>query len=239
MTPINQQAVDRYWALEMGYGSGLPQEVAGVTCTAQEAYTGVQFLRRGESLVIASPPQGVSSITQGVRDLPCHEVFSVEFVERLLGPNISKVLGPAHVSYADRSTFRAAAVATCRLLTPGDDAARHELVAAMSPAELEQSGLDSEEAPAFGEFADGVLCAVASYRTWEPRIAHIIVATHPHHRRRGHGQRVVSALAVHALANDLILQYRALAVNSNSLALAKSLGFQPYGSTLYARLRSA
>ena len=128
---------------------------------------------------------------------------------------------------------------SCRLLLPEDAAICRSFTAALSSAEIEQSGFDSREAPAFGAFASGVLCAVASYQIWEPRIAHITVATHPDYRRHGYGRVAISALAEHAFARNLILQYRALASNENSLKLGRSLGFQQYCSTIYARLSTA
>ena len=93
--------------------------------------------------------------------------------------------------------------------------------------------------PAFGAFSADVLCAAASYTVWEPSIAHIIVATHPDHRRKGFASAAIGALAADAFARGLILQYRAVAWNTSSLALAHALGFSHYCSTLYVRLRAA
>lgn len=86
-------------------------------------------------------------------------------------------------------------------------------------------------------FSGDSLCAVASYELWLPSIAHISVATHPDHRRRGFAQAAIQALATAAFARGLILQWRAVAWNTHSLALAQSLGFAYYGATLYVRLR--
>jgi ribosomal protein S18 acetylase RimI-like enzyme len=236
MTPANQQEVDRYWAVEMATGLDVTPNAGEVICTAQRLYSGVQLFQRNRLLIIAAPPHLVDFIATEIRDLPIRNIFSVEFVERLLISRTEKILGPAHVSYADKSTFRSASLTSCRLLTAADAALFQSFTAALIPAELEQSGFDAEETPAFGAFAAGFLCAVAGYRIWEPRIAHITVATHPDFRRRGHGQVAVSALAEDAFSRNLILQYRALASNENSLKLGRSLGFQPYCSTIYARL---
>jgi GNAT superfamily N-acetyltransferase len=211
----------------------------GTLCTVQHSYAGVQFFLRAGLLVVASPPHRSQLIAARVRGLPVGQVFSVEFVKRLLSPDVGKILGPACVSYADDSTFRPAPADSCRMLTPDDAAIRHALAAALNPTEIEQSGFDAHESPAFGVFADGALCGVASYEIWEPRLAHITVATHPDYRRRGYGRAVVSALAKHALGRGFILQYRALASNENSLALARSLGFLRYASTINARLPTA
>jgi ribosomal protein S18 acetylase RimI-like enzyme len=113
-----------------------------------------------------------------------------------------------HFSRTDpfRSTFNPSPVISCRLLTPEDTAICRSFTTALSAAEIDQSGFDSRETPAFGAFASGVLCAIASYQIWEPRIAHITVATHPDYRRHGFGRVAVSALAEDAFARNLILQ---------------------------------
>lgn len=220
----------------MGAGIEFMANAPAVTCTIQQLYLGAQFFRRDGFLIIASPQYLADSIAAGVSDLPLQKIFSVEFVERLLGSRVEKILGPAHVSYADSSTFRPSPIVSCRSLTPDDAAIGQKFAAALTAAELEQSGFDPKEAPAFGVFSGKDLCAVASYQIWEPRIAHITVATHPGYRRRGYGRVAVSALAEHAFARNLILQYRSLASNENSLKLGRSLGFQQYCSTIYARL---
>ena len=51
--------------------------------------------------------------------------------------------------------------------------------------------------------------------------------------------RYLSSLADHALARKMVLQYRAVECNENSLALGRSLGFAYFCSTIYARLFSS
>jgi predicted GNAT family acetyltransferase len=101
---------------------------------------------------------------------------------------------------------------------------------------LEDSGFSAEAFPAFGVFSGARLCAAASYSIWKPSIAHIIVATHPEHRRRGFAKATIHALAKDALDRGLILQWRAVAWNVSSLALAQTLGFKHYCSTIFARI---
>jgi len=234
--PGNQQIIHQYWATEMGMAPDFAPNAGGVICTAQQIYPGVQFFQREEFLVVAAPPPLVGFITDEVRGVPIRDIFSIPFVESLRIPGARTILGPARVGYADRSTLNPAPVVSGRLLTLADAAICQVLAAVLSPADIEQSGFHAGDAPAFGVFADNVLCAVASYRIWEPCLAHIIVATHPNYRRRGHGRMVVSGLAQLAFERNMILQYRALASNENSLKLARSLGFQRYCSTIYARL---
>jgi GNAT superfamily N-acetyltransferase len=235
MTLAHQQDIESWWSSDLAMPPDLHPRPGEVQVLAQAMYAGVQFFHRDDWLVIAAPPHRADGIAARVRHLPIGEIFSVAFVERLLSPDVGMILGPAHVSYADAATFCPSPTNGCRPLTADEAADCDALAAALSTTELEQSGFEAHKQPAFGAFTNGVLCAVASYEIWEPRIAPITVATHPAHRRGGHGRAVVSALADHALGQGLVLQYRALAANVNSLALGRSLGFQHYCSTIYAR----
>jgi GNAT superfamily N-acetyltransferase len=235
MNPSHQQDIDLFWSAELALPPGFQPKAHEVHVIAQELYSGVQFFQREDWLVIAAPPQRVTPITEWVRGATVSEVFHVGFVEQMLLPDVGKIIGPAHVAYADDTQFHPSPAVSCRMLTAADGEIMHALAASLSRAELEQSGFDADEFTAFGAFADGTLCAVANYQVWEPRIAHITVATHPDHRRRGHARAAVSGLAKHAFAQGLVLQYRALAANTHSLTLGRSFGFRHYCSTIYAR----
>ena len=235
MNPSHRQDIDLFWSTELALPSGFQPKSVEVHVVAQELYSGVQLFQRDDWLVIAAPQQRVTPITSSVRGASVSEIFQVAFVQRMLSPDVGKILGPAHVAYADDTMLHSSPSGSCRMLSTADAEAMHALAASLSHADIEQSGFDAGEFPAFGAFADGTLCAVASYRVWEPRIAHIIVATHPEHRRQNHARAAVSALSEHAFAQGLVLQYRALAANDSSLALGRSMGFGHFASTIYAR----
>jgi len=163
----------------------------------------------------------------------------VEWLQRVFAQDAERILGPAEVNYADETIFRSERRHFTRPLSASDSAAYSALAAALDSKEVEDSGVSSEAFPAFGAFSDQILCAVASYEIWETSIAHITVATHPNYRRRGFAKAAVGALATAALDQGLILQWRAVAWNKNSLALARDLGFKHYCSTLYVRIRDS
>lgn len=89
---------------------------------------------------------------------------------------------------------------------------------------------------AVGVFADAELAAVAGYEVWDGCIAHLNILTHPARRGRGFGREAVAALARTALDRGLVPQYRVLADNAPSLAVAAAVGFQPYATSLALRL---
>jgi GNAT superfamily N-acetyltransferase len=227
-------AIEKYWAQEFGFASGFGE--LQICCKVQHLYSGVQMFRRDRLLIIAVPPELHDLFQDAIDHSNSKDLFSVDWLQSVLGSRAEKIIGPALVYYADETTFDSKVTDGDRMLADSDSDAYRDLQSALNATELYESGLSAEHFPAFGAFSEGKLFAVASYSIWEPSIAHIIVATHPDHRRQGFAKRAVSVLAAHALDRGLILQWRALAWNTNSLSLAIELGFQHYCSTIFARL---
>ena len=239
MRTDSEEELDRYWARELGAAPGFLGNSPQVRCTVQRLYGGVQLFKRGRQLVLAAPPDRAELVQDKVRGLSVDELFSVDWLQGVFDQDAERILGPAHVYYADSTTFRPDGALAGRPISSVDAGAYRALAAALDSNELEDSGFSGDSFPAFGVFSGGVLCAAASYRVWEPSIAHIIVATHPQYRRRGFAGAAIRSLAADAFDRGLILQWRAVSWNENSLSLARSLGFSHYCSTLYVRLRSS
>ncbi len=236
MKTHSREQLDRFWADKLGIDSSLAS-TPNICCTVQHLYSGVQLFTNGERLVIASPPDKAELIKKAIIDVSAEEAFSVEWLKRIFANDAERIIGPAEVNYADETSFRSEPSHRGRALLASDAVAYRRFVAALDPKE-EDIGVSSDAFPAFGAFSDDTLCSVASYEVWKPCIAHIRVATHPSYRRRGFAKAAVRALAVEPLENGMILQWRALAWNKNSLSLARDLGFNYYCSTLYVRLRN-
>lgn len=235
MNDKTRRVADAFWAHDLGAESGFA--TLPVSCTVQRLYNGVQIFRRDGAIVIAVPPEKHEHIRDSLSGLSPDELFSVEWLQRVLGPDIEGIRGPAEVFYADETSFRPADTMQARALSQSDLPAYRILEDALDPKDSEDSGFSSGKFPAFGVFPDDVLCAAASYSVWEPSIAHIIVATHPQHRRRGFAKAAVSALAEDAMGRGLVLQWQTVVWNTNSLALARDLGFEHYCSKIFARCR--
>jgi GNAT superfamily N-acetyltransferase len=242
MKAYSREQIDQFWSYELGIGSSL-SSTPNICCTVQHRYSGVQLFANSERVVIASPPGKAELIQNAIIDLSPEEAFSVEWLQRIFANDAERIIGPAEVNYADETSFRSEESHGGRALLATDSDAYHGLVAALDPKEVEDSGVSfrpiSETFPAFGVFSDYILCSVASYEVWKPSIAHIRVATHPNYRRRGFAKAAVQALAAAAFDSGLILQWRAVAWNKNSLSLARDLGFNYYCSTIYVRLRTS
>lgn len=231
------EQIDRFWAQELGLDSGLAG-TPGLLCTVQQRYSGVRLFSNGERLVIAAPPAKAEFIREAIFNVSAEDAFSVEWLSCTFADDAERILGPAEVAYADETSFRTELNHGGRALSASDSATYRQLVAELESEVVEETRITADTFPAFGAFSGDTLCSVASYEVWEPAIAQIRVATHPSYRRRGFARSAVQALAAAALDRGLILQWRALASNQNSLALARSLGFNYYGSTLYVRLRN-
>jgi predicted GNAT family acetyltransferase len=63
------------------------------------------------------------------------------------------------------------------------------------------------------------------------------VITHPQHRGHGYGRAVVSRLTEEALHQGLGPQYRTLEANAPAMAIAHTLGFMHYATTVAVRLK--
>jgi GNAT superfamily N-acetyltransferase len=237
MKAHSREQLDRFWTDKLGIDSSLAS-MPRICCTVQHLYSGVQLFANSERLVIASPPDKAEQIQNAIIDVSPEEAFSVEWLQRIFAEDAEKIIGPAEVTYADETSFRSETSRRGRALVTSDSDTYRELVAALDPKEIEESGVTIPTFPAFGAFSDDILCSVASYEVWKPSIAHIRVATHPNYRRRGFAKEAVQALATEAFDYGLILQWRAVAWNENSLSLARDLGFSHYCSTLYVRLRN-
>ena len=229
------RVIDAYWSQDLNVPS--IRSTASLSCVVHQD-AGVQLVRRGGIVVISAAAQYAERLQLALKGRLPEEIFSIDWLSETLRDHAEKILGPAEVTYADPTTFRVPDGDAARLLSETDLPAYAALQAALSADDYEASGFTAGVFPAFGVFKDSTLCAGSNYVVWEPSIAHIHVATHPQYRRRGFAKATIRVLAAHAFERDLILQWRALASNTNSLSLAYDLGFEHYCTTIYARCRT-
>lgn len=146
----------------------------------------------------------------------------------------ARVVGPAFIGYADATTYAPCADGEARLLGDDDAPSVDALRAACEPLAWEHGGAARAEI-AVGAFAGATLAALASYRIWGERIAHISIVTHPAHRGRGLGTAAVRAITRIAIERALVAQYRTLVANAPSMAIARRLGFVRWAVSLSIR----
>ena len=238
--PQTLAEVDTFWASWLG--CRLEEIASGAVRVApcsETCHQQIFLFRRGLTCIVsvADPSGGrlIGEVKSIVKDRPVGEVFDDGFWKEQLGGRVQRIVGPAHIGYADESDFQSAASAEARVLDDNDEGELRRLATACEEPEWEHSGIEFARRPVFGCFEGDTLVAAASYEVWGARIAHVGVVTHPAHRGKGFGKSVVAGICRHALGEGLILQYRTLAANAPSVAIARSLGFQEYAETYAIR----
>lgn len=146
---------------------------------------------------------------------------------------LAEALGPATLAYCDAPAFRPAGSGAVETV-PADGVGA--LLARVPASDAGESGLAEIASPAFVVRAGSDVIAAAGYRTWPGRTAHISVLTAPAYRGRGLARAVATAAVSHALAADLLPQWRARPRASRRVALA--LGFRELGAQLSIRLEA-
>jgi hypothetical protein len=142
-------------------------------------------------------------------------------------------LGPARLLYG-RSDVGAPGADEVTTLEPGSDEVV-ALLAAVSPAEAGESGLDGVTSPVFVRRDDaGAVVAAAGYVAWPAATAHVCVLTAPASRGLGHAGAVGAAAVGHATRHGMLSQWRAQV--GPSVAVARRLGLHDLGAQLSLRL---
>lgn len=146
---------------------------------------------------------------------------------------VAELMGPAELGYADAATATLVLSAGVRQSTL-DEPAVERLLARVSPDDLMESGVGYVTSPMFVVRDEEVPVAVAGYRVWAGRFAHLSLLTDPERRGEGLGRKAASAAAAHALGEGLVLQWRARPVDSR--AVGRALGFVEFGTQVSLRL---
>lgn len=124
-----------------------------------------------------------------------------------------------------------APAAQVRRLTAADADLFTALVAACSPADLDEAEVALDDWDVLGVVSDGALTAVASAYLWaDSQIADLGVITHPEHRGQGRARALVRAFCGRLVAIGYEPQYRCDPENLASAAVARSAGLAAFGT---------
>jgi hypothetical protein len=236
-----RQIIDAYWAQRLGTGAAVLERDA---CTViahggdMQGYHGVYALRTQTGCVVSAPPALETTIRTAIGERSPSQVFDSAFLQRAVGEQVERVVGPASIAHADDSDFVAAPASHVLQLRDGDRDALVRLRDACDETEWEQVGIDPGSSdPVFAAFDEGSIVAAVSWKEWGERIKHVGIITHPAQRGHGHGLAVASAITAHGLSIGGIMQWQALQSNAPSLAIGRRLGYQPRYESLALRLR--
>ncbi|MFJ9448352.1 GNAT family N-acetyltransferase [Kitasatospora sp. NPDC101235] len=188
----------------------------------------------GAAIVTAPSEEAAGRIRKSLAELPADKLTDPEALRTALPT--SEVLGPAALAYVAPDAFRPAAPPEGLRMEelPGGYFELGDLEQAAGPEDADEAGLDEMSSPAFIVRVEGRVVAAAAYREWPGGAAHIGVLTAPAWRGKGLARATGSAAVRHALAQDLLPQWRARTPASRKVAVG--LGFSELGSQLSVEL---
>jgi len=237
-----QQRADAYWAEYFGCLAD-DLHVARTLVVPHAAladYAGAYLMRTGEACIVSAPAHLLRHTSDALGVLPPTETFDVAVVSACFGSAVERVIGPAYQGYIDSDSFRPVDSRGARVLDERDTPALRRLVEACGEDEWRHSGIgNGDQQEVFGCFVGDELAAAGMGEPRNETLWHIGIVTHPSYRGLDYGRGVVSAIAAHGLESGLIPWYQTLQVNTPSIAIAQSLGFSQYATTLAVRLRQA
>ena len=194
---------------------------------APEGWVGVVDLRG--SVVVATPVELAARLTLMLeRVSTISELTDPERASAIFGP-FRETLGPAVLLYGRPNR---SALATPSVIGPlaNDHPQVLDVISQASPYEVDESALAETTSGVFVALdASGMPAAACGWRPWPHGVAHISVLTAAEHRARGFGRAAAQAALNAAVTAQLLPQWRAVASNSASIALATSLGMEPVG----------
>ncbi|HST62472.1 MAG TPA: GNAT family N-acetyltransferase [Longimicrobium sp.] len=242
LAPATIDTVDGYWAAFLGVPRSRlrpPHPLAIPHAAELSGYRGIYVQAFGAAPLVSLPAELFVPCGQAAAEAAAQGLEEdADRWRAVFGERVDRLVGPAVISYADAGTFRGVSIAAeLRPLTEADRPALAALRGAMPAEEWDHGGGEYDGTTVFGAFLDGVLAARAGYEVWAGRIAHLGAVTHPAHRGRGLGAAVFASATRAALEAGLVAQHRALQSNTNSLRIARRLGFVPCATSLAVRLR--
>ncbi|MFJ3205140.1 GNAT family N-acetyltransferase [Streptomyces sp. NPDC086989] len=188
----------------------------------------------GGSAVVTAPSDGAAAVVRDVLgELSLQALRDGARGSALIREAfaVSRMLGPATLSYASPAGFRpAGADAPAVQQLPAAHPDVRSLEQAAGQEDAGEAALDEITSPAFVVRAQGRVVSVAGYQMWPRRTAHISVLTALEVRGRGLARVTASAAVSHALAAGLLPQWRARPAASRRVAAA--LGFEELGFQL-------
>lgn len=235
------EIADRWWARDFACApSDLRPDVTQVQAHAGRMVgaAGIWILVVGPAPLVSLPPGAMEALAERARTWSSGLVADPAALAAQVRPLVAeRIVGPAFIGYGTEETLDLSPAQGARRLTPRDRDAVDRLRASCGDEEWDHGGSDPDAVPVFGCFDDrGRVLALAGYKTWGDAIAHIAIVAAPDHRGRGLATQAVARAARHALDAGLLPQHRTLEANGPSMGIARRLGFERYGFSVFVRL---
>lgn len=193
-----------------------------------------------ETCVVVIPPKAVEAATAALAGIDPRAAFTAETLGGLVGPG-TLVEGPSSHSYVSERTFRGSVDDAVEPIHGADDRLL-AFLKANDRADLAESGFPLDPASADPDttrfwvlLEGGRVVAAGNMTEWRNLPADVGVLTHPGERGQGLGTRLVASMVAATLPLTGVVRYRALSAHHQSLAVARRLGFEPFGQNYRAR----
>jgi hypothetical protein len=204
----------------------------------REFWYGIYVLAFDKSVCVFAPKELVDGVARVIADHDGETLLEVPTWEALLGTHLRSAYGPIlhHYLLDARHLAPISQGGGARRLNPGDAAAMSRLRASVSQAEWTETGFTGQPALLFGIFEGDDLVACANLTPGPDAATDIGIVVNPASRGRGYGLKIVAVAARQAILMHGITRFRALTSSPGTLAIARRLGFQHYGTNLAAYL---
>lgn len=195
---------------------------------------GVGVVALGGSAIVTAPSdEAAAAVRTAFAGLSVDAMVDADAVAAALP--IAAMLGPAWLSYLSPADFRPV-VASALVLDqlPADHPGLRELEQTAGTEDAGEASIEEITSPVFAVRVECAVTSAAGYVAWPSRTAHVSILTAPEWRGKGLGRAAASGAVAHALAEELLPQWRARPAASRRVAAA--LGFRELGAQLSFRL---
>jgi len=230
-----ERRVVSLWAERLGVPPG-DLTRPGIRLTTNPESSAAYALWRGNTMVIAISSDRLAEARERVRGATARDLMPPPALLAAIGMPEARVVGPAYQGFLRSDPGPAPTIERVEFTPIPSRDGLAPLRAAVAPEEWRHASLDPARGVVVGAIRDGELVAAAAAGSEWPGFAAVGILT----RRDARGGGLATAAAHHAvvaaLRAELLPIYQTLQSNEPSLAVARKLGFEHFGSTLSLRL---
>lgn len=226
---------DKFWADFLGVD---PADWVRIGLSVEphvglRGYRGFWCFRRNQRTVVSAPASWVPRLAEIIAGRDGDELILPAFWARALPHDFEEAIGPAFQGCLDPAKFKRKPNSSVRPIDAADGLAVEKFRTACGP---DWNMPENAGHWRHAYFEDGIITAMAGYRSWSDNAGDPCVTTRPDARSGGRGAAVTSAVVAEALANGKLLLYQTLESNEPAVRIALSLGYDRYANHLAVRL---
>lgn len=230
--------IDAHWSRFLGVPTSALQ-APGIVVTPHASlhgFHGVWFFVRGRSAVVSAPPERVVQLERSLIRAVAQDLLSATAPRRIVGRDVEEVVGPSYQGWLSAGKFHPTTSTGIRRLSGANTEAIQRFRTSCPGEDWDHGGIDLAVTPVWAVLQRSEIVSLGQLRPHVGGSVDPCLVTHPDHRGRGYGLRLVSAMAENALAQKRLVLYQTLLANTPALSLARRLGFEQYATLVAVRL---